>query len=135
MGHDMQHRAVQSACCLAMLFTVSGCGTRPVSGGTPGVLTTDGNPIPDVQLTVYPAGSGQCEGSAVTRSDGTFELVTPGASGPLELDAGSYVVTLESVGAPTDLPPQYLDRDSSPLKVDWADGARLELSVPGLKLK
>ena len=135
MRHHMKSSAAHAVCWLTIVLAASGCGQRPVSGGTKGVLTTDGNPIPDVQLTVYAAGSDESEGTAVTGSDGTFELVTPGATGPLELDTRSYMVTLESVGAPTDLPPQYLDRNSTPLKVEWADGALLELSVPGLKLK
>jgi hypothetical protein len=122
---------------LLILFAavMPGCGPVPIIGGTSGVLTTDGNPIPDVQVTVYPAVSGESLGYAVTRADGSFELIAADSSGPLELERGSYVVTLESVGAPTDLPRAYMHRESTPLRIDWNEAGRLELNVLGLKLK
>ena len=117
------------------IAALPGCGPESVAGGTPGVLTTDGHPIPDVQVAVYSAGTGERLGSAVTMADGSFQLITANTTGPLELDPGTYVVTLESVGAPTDLPRDYLDAKSTPLRIDWDQQDRLELNVPGLKLK
>lgn len=121
---------------LIVVALVAGCGPAPISGGTPGLLTSDGNPIPDVQVAVYAnAATDQRLGYGVTRADGTFELVTADGTAPLKLQPGSYVVTLESVGAPTDLPRTYLDAKSTPLKIDWTEADRLELNVPGLTLK
>ncbi len=122
---------------LAMLVAaiVPGCGPAPIIGGTSGMLSTDRNPIPDVQVTVYSATSGERLGYAITGADGSFQLLTADTSGPLVLDPGSYVVTLESVGAPTDFPTAYLDRKSSPLRIDLHEGDQLELNVPGLKLR
>jgi hypothetical protein len=117
------------------LALMPGCGPAPITGGTSGVLTTHGNPIQDVQVVVYSAISGERVGYAVTGTDGSFELIAANTSGPLELRPGSYVVTLESVGAPTDLPRSYLDAESTPLRIDWDAQDRLELNVPGLKLK
>lgn len=117
------------------LAAIPGCGPQPISGGTRGMLTTDGNPIPDVQVGVYTAASGEQVGYAVSEPDGSFELVTADTNGPLQLDPGSYVVTLESVGAPTELPRSYLNPDSTPLRIDWNEGDTLDVNVPGLKLK
>ena len=119
---------------LLVLVVAAGCGPQPISGGTLGMLTTDGNPIPDVQVVVYSADSGQRVAYAVTRPDGSFQLIAADTSGPLELDPGSYAVTLESVGAPTDLPSTYLKPESTPLRIDWNAGDRLVVNVPGLKL-
>jgi hypothetical protein len=119
---------------MPLLLTGPGCGQQPVTGGTGGLLTTGGNPLPEVQLTVYSAASGERLGFAVTNHEGAFELVRPGASGPLQLDAGSYMVTLESVGAPAVLPQEYLDRESTPLTIDWNAGEPLMIDVPDLRL-
>lgn len=126
--------------CLAVLFAmIAGCSPGPITGGTSGVLQTDGNPLADVQITIYSANSAMNEddplGYGVTSGDGTFELVQRDSTGPLDLEPGSYVVVLESVGAPTELPAEYLKRDSTPLKVDWTNDKTLELNVPGLTLK
>jgi hypothetical protein len=122
---------------LTLLFVAMapGCGPAPITGGTSGVLTTDGNPIRDVQVVVYSPISYERLGYAVTGADGSFQLIAADTSRPLELDPGSYVVTLESVGAPTELPPTYLDPRMTPLRIDWDASDRLELNVPGLQLK
>jgi hypothetical protein len=114
---------------------LSGCAPKPIAGGTPGLLTTDGNSIPDVQVALYAVGSGERLGYGMTSSDGSFQLVAADSRGPLELKPGSYAVTLESVGAPTELSRIYTDPQSTPLRVDWSGGDRLELHVPGLTLK
>jgi hypothetical protein len=119
---------------LLLALALPGCGQQPVTGGTGGLLSADGNPLSDVQLTVYSA-SGERLGFAVTDSEGTFELVRPGAAGPLQLEAGSYVVTLESVGAPVDLPQKYIDPESTPLTFELSERGQLYLNVPDLRLK
>jgi hypothetical protein len=120
---------------ILLLLAAPGCGQERVTGGTAGLLSADGNPLPDVQLTVYAPESGEPLGFAVTDSQGAFELVRPGAAGALRLDPGSYVVTLESVGAPTELPHEYLDPESSPLRIELSEGGPLYLNVANLRLK
>jgi hypothetical protein len=101
-----------------------GCGPRPIVGGTPGVLRAGGQPLAEVQVTLH-----QQEGSAWlpvgfadTAGDGSFELVSRGAAGPLVLSPGEYRATLESVGSPIHIPPAYAKPDSSPLTVSWSAG-------------
>ncbi|MBI1311078.1 hypothetical protein GC176_07195 [bacterium] len=119
---------------VVMLAMLSGCGQRPITGGTSGVLLTDGNPIPDVLVRIYSTDADTSLGYAVTSGDGSFELVAQDSTGPLHLEPGSYIMVLESVGAPTELPEEYLDRDSTPLKMEWTSGDVLKLNVPGLSL-
>lgn len=118
---------------LILLVALGGCGPSPIRGGTPGVLTSGENPVADVEVVVYAAQSAERLGYAVTGPDGTFQLVTADGLGPLRLSPGSYVATLQSVGAPTRLPSDYLDRQSTPLRFDWQQDGRIELNVPGLK--
>jgi hypothetical protein len=92
-----------------------------------------------VQLTLHrqAGASWQAVGFADTAADGSFELVTRGAAGPLNLEAGEYRVTLESVGAPIRIPPQYAEPASSPLSVSWSTGdhaLNVELTDPSFNL-
>ena len=95
---------------VVVLVSLPGCGPRPVQGGTAGHLLSAGNPLPDVRVTVF-----QGEGSAytplgfgVTTNDGSFQLFQNQARGPLVLTAGEYHFTLESAGAPIQIPPSVL---------------------------
>lgn len=114
---------------------VAGCADDSIRGGTPGRLTTGDHPVPDVQVTVTRQGPGVRAGYAVTDSNGRFELIAADSSGPLVLPPGPYVITLENVGAPTELPREYSDAAASPLRVDWADQQQLDLQVPDLILR
>ncbi len=120
---------------LLLSACVVGCGPSGITGGTPGLLMSDGNPIRDVEVSMYSSEAAERIAYAVTGSDGSFRLVRADSGGSLNLQPGSYTVTLESVGAPTDLPAVYRDRRSTPLQVTWRQGERIELNVPGLKLK
>lgn len=116
-----------------LICATAGCGVGSVAGGTKGKLLADSVPLGDVQVTVHQINQGSTEpiGFAVTAPDGSFELVTNGAQGPLWLSAGEYRCTLESVGAPVLLPKQYLDADTTPLKVVWSEtDSSLELKIP-----
>lgn len=117
---------------VVVLVSLPGCGPRPVQGGTAGHLLSAGNPLPDVRVTVF-----QGEGSAytplgfgVTTNDGSFQLFQNQARGPLVLTAGEYHFTLESAGAPIQIPPRYAKPETSPLKASWdGGGAGLDLAV------
>lgn len=122
-------------CRLSVLLAayLIGCGPQPVAGGTPGTLRMDGTPLSEVQVTVHqPAGSGwESLGFGVATTDGSFELVTRGAAGPLALAPGNYRCTLESVGAPLAIAPEYSQPGTTPLEIAWpmADG-RLSIEIP-----
>jgi hypothetical protein len=130
----LQRPRRSAGCFFITLLLIAGCGPTVVSGGTAGRLKTDNNPLSDVQITVFPASGGDAIGRAVTDATGTFSLVNHDSTGALQLPSGSYVFVLESVGAPTELPGEYQDRDASPLRIDWTAGGPLELNVPGLSL-
>lgn len=132
--NDSQSVAIQ---CFAIVVLVvaaitSGCGPRPVVGGTPGVLRSGGEVLAEVQVTLHrqEGTSWQYVGFADTTTDGSFELVTRGAAGPLVLPPGEYRATLESVGAPIQIPPVYTRPDSSPLAIRWSGSeSKLELQL------
>lgn len=123
---------------LVAVLVAGGCNiqsVKPISGGTTGVLMSDSNPIPDVLVRIHRSGSGEPIGFGITRTDGSFELVTDDSRGPLNLPPGKYVITLESVGAPTDLPDSLRHVKSSRLQIDWSGEDILRVNVPGLTLK
>jgi hypothetical protein len=116
---------------LAAQFT--GCGPTPVVGGTRGSLRDAGGQLSEMQITVHRSDGGAWHpiGFGVTADDGSFALVTNGAQGPLLLPPGDYRCTLESVGAPVQIPAEYVTADSTPLQVTWSAGsASLDLAVP-----
>jgi hypothetical protein len=118
---------------------VCGCESRPVVGGTGGHLRSNGQPLSEVQLTVHrrEGASWSAIGFAVTGAGGEFELVTNRAAGPLQLEPGEYRFTLESVGAPVQIPREYLQAETTPLAVMWptSDGhLQLELgALPAIR--
>ena len=119
---------------MVLLLVAAGCGggPRPVTGGTAGELHAGGDPLGDIQVTVHQIEGTSFEaiGFAATRADGSFELVTPGAAGPLRLTPGEYCCTLESVGAPITIPREYTRAETTPLKVNWEPGdTNLELEL------
>ena len=127
MGNQLQ---IALAACVALL---SGCGTKPVTGGTPGVLTYRGKFVSDIRVIVHRAEGTSSEpiGFGVTANDGTFQLVTNEARGPLRLSPGDYRCTLESVGPPIQVPKEYTKADSTPLRVSWSAGNKsLDLEFP-----
>ena len=67
---------------VVLLPTLAGCGVRPVTGGTKGVLRYDGKLLSDIQVTVYQVAGGHTEpiGFGVTVNDGSFQLVQTGAA-------------------------------------------------------
>ena len=101
----------------------SGCGTRPVVGGTQGALHARGVSLADMQVVVYRSvAGGEFEplGMAQTDLHGAFELVTNAARGPLHLAPGEYRFTVESAGSPARIPASYSHPTSTPLQRIWA---------------
>lgn len=119
------------------LFTVlllSGCSDAPApaTGGTPGTLTFGDGVTSDINITVHrsSAGSFQPIGFGLTDIEGKFILYQTGAAGPLWLEPGDYVFTLESVGPSIAFPKEYLSPQSTPLKLSWtADSTSADLTV------
>lgn len=119
------------------LFTVlllSGCSDAPApaTGGTPGTLTFGDGVTSDINITVHrsSAGSFQPIGFGLTDIEGKFILYQTGAAGPLWLEPGDYVFTLESVGPSIAFPKEYLSPQSTPLKLSWtADSKSADLTV------
>ena len=128
----------QSKLILAVfLFTVSvlsGCSDAPApaTGGTPGTLTFGDGVTSDINITVHrsSAGSFQPIGFGLTDVEGKFILYQTGAAGPLWLEPGDYVFTLESVGPSIAFPKEYLNPQATPLKLNWAaDSTSADLTV------
>ncbi|MFO0999898.1 MAG: hypothetical protein U0936_06160 [Planctomycetaceae bacterium] len=119
------------------LLTVSltiGCSDAPApaTGGTPGTLTFGDGVTSDINITVHrsSAGSFQPIGFGLTDLEGKFILYQTGAAGPLWLEPGDYVFTLESVGPSIAFPKEYLNPQSTPLKLSWtADSTSADLTV------
>ncbi len=118
--------------------TSSGCGgPQPVTGGTPGTLRVGSELLSDFQVTIHQVEGTTTEpvGFGLTGADGSFQLMTNGAQGPLWLSAGDYRCTLESAGAPLVIPKQYTQATRTPLKVTWPTGdEHLNIEVPAFKL-
>jgi hypothetical protein len=118
---------------LVVAAALPGCGVRPVTGGTKGVLRYGGKLLGDIQVTVHQVdgSSTQPIGFGVTANDGSFRLVKNGASGALWLSPGEYRCTLESAGAPIRLAKEYAKAETTPLKITWSAGDKsLDLEVP-----
>lgn len=113
-------------------LVTTGCGPRSVKGGTQGILIVNDEAWPDLQLTVHQweENSGEIIGFAVTKGDGSFELLLNGAEGPLWLTPGDYRFTLETVGPPMKIPKIFTQPETTPLKINWTGAdPRLEFHV------
>jgi len=119
---------------LVALGSLAGCGgVRPVKGGTPGVLQVTDQVASDLQLTLFREqnGSWQPIGFATTGEGGRFELLLPGAAGPLRLEPGAYRVTVESAGSELILPPELGQVATTPVQFQWVGTEpSLQLSLP-----
>lgn len=121
---------------LAVVTTLLiGCGgPRHVAGGTTGTLHAGSVLLGDIQVTVHRVAgtTPQVVGMGITRTDGHFDLVLPGAKGPLHLTPGEYRITVESVGpVPLRFPKDYASAEKTPLLVKWtAENSQLDLEVP-----
>ena len=118
------------------LICAGGCRERqlPVAGGTAGSLTAGEIAVPDFEIKLHEAGSNTLLGVAMTGKDGKFQLQLP-KGGPLWLNTGDYVVTLESIGpSPPRMPAAYSNAAKTPLKVNWkSTDSALDLKIPAFK--
>ena len=121
------------ATCFLFGLLLAGCGPRPVTGGTTGTLRAGGELLGEIQVNVHKLEGSTLKliGFGVTREDGTFQLVQPGAAGNLWLNPGEYRFTVESVGAPYAFPDEYTKPETTPLKTVWpSSGNVLALEIP-----
>lgn len=122
------------AFCLLAIALLGCGGPRHVAGGTTGTLHAGSVQLGDIQVTVHRVTGATTEvmGMGITRSDGRFELVQPGARGPLHLASGEYRVTVESVGpVPLRFPREFGSAEKTPLRVEWTtESSQLDLEVP-----
>lgn len=124
---------------LLLALVCAGCGgVKSVRGGTTGTLLVGDEPMSDMQITLYKQDATSTEpvGFAMSGPGGAFELLQNGAKGPLYLPTGEYRCTVESAGAPVQIPQEYLRPDKSPLVVNWNAGDKpIEVKVPLAKSK
>lgn len=130
--HQSNH--IPSLLLLAVCL-LCGCSDSPAkaTGGTPGALTFADGVTSDINITIHQnsAGNFQPVGFGLTDVDGKFILYQTRAAGPLWLEPGEYVFTLESVGPSIIFPNEYLNPQSTPLRLNWtADLESADLSVP-----
>ena len=124
-----------SAIACGLVLALAACGSPVTVGGTEGTLTTGPNPLGDFEVRIYDAADlSQPVGQGVTGYDGRFELVTPDGSRAVDLPAGAYRVTVESVGSPVVVPDGYRDAAATPLAFDHDGSGPIALGIPGLTL-
>lgn len=117
------------------LWAMTGCGggPAPAAGGTSGTLKFGDQVTSDMIVHVFKKNGIAFEetGFGTTQADGTFVLYKPGASGPLFLEAGEYSFTLESVGPDAEIPTEFLNPETTPLRENWStEKSSLDLQAP-----
>ena len=114
----------------------AGCstGSRPISGGTYGLLTTDGLPLSQVELTVYKdaPSCGEILGFGAVGDNGAFELIDASRSEKLLLEPGKYRFTIESLGAEITIPKKYGDPEETILCARAALNEAIVLEAAGM---
>lgn len=120
---------------LMLALLLAGCGVpSEIPGGTAGFLHANGQPLPDVLVTVYPDTPSVTEplGIGVTDADGRFALRTREPVASLTLDPGDYRFTVQSTGEIYLIwPPNYTDPSKTPLVQSVASlNEELEINVP-----
>jgi len=128
----MSHSCFNLTFALVVMALVGCAPERGIVGGTKGTLRGPSGGLSDVQISVHRASDAQLVGFAVTTAGGAFELLEPGAVGPLHLPAGDYHFTLESVSpVPISLPRDVSNPRQTPLRKTWSSCEQtLELAIP-----
>ena len=124
-----------SLCLMVLAVLSAGCGVpAEIPGGTAGFLDVNGQPLPDVLVTVYAGTPSATDplGIGVTDAEGRFELRTREPVAPLTLDPGDYRFTVESIGEIYLVwPPKYADPSKTPLaRFVSSSSEELHISVP-----
>lgn len=113
-----------------------GCskGSRPISGGTHGLVTTDGLPMSQIELTVYEDNPfcGEPLGFGAVSNDGSFELIDASRSEKLLLEPRKYRFTIESLGAEIMIPKKFGDPKETVLRCWAAQNEAIVLEADGM---
>lgn len=111
-----------------------GCGSATtIEGGSPGFLWFGTERLNDICVVAHHSDGAAFKtvGFGTTDSAGHFRLLTPDGQSALHLEPGDYTFTLESVGPPVQFPEEYLQPETTPLKVTWtAEMSSLDLAAP-----
>ena len=111
-----------------------GCGSATtIEGGSPGFLWFGTEMLNDICVVAHRSdGAGfYSVGYGTTDNAGHFKLLKPDGQSPLHLEPGEYSFTLESVGPPVQFPEEFLQPESTPLKVTWtSEMSSLDLVAP-----
>lgn len=117
-----------------ILWCLAGCGSATtIEAGSTGFLWFGTEMLNDICVVVHrnDGADFQTVGFGTTDNAGHFELLTPDGQEALHLEPGDYTFTLESVGPPVQFPEEYLQPESTPLKVTWtAEMSSLDLVAP-----
>ncbi len=70
------HAALSTATALVLLFAAFGCGGKNSPVNVEGIVTLDGEPLEGATVVFSPIKEGGQIASALTNSDGTFQLTT-----------------------------------------------------------
>jgi len=122
----MTHQQLLSCLLLSLCMGCSG-QPAPVLGGTAGKLLLGAETSSEIMIHIGRRNENDTTelGFGVTDDHGEFNLLLPGATGPLVLEKGEYIVWLESIGPPVQLPKDCQIAARSPLKLQCLDPARL----------
>jgi len=114
-----------------LLLSITGC-TDQLEQGTEATITVAGEPVVDVRVNVFSVKDGAPVevGFAISRAEGKLKFVQPKASGPLNLEPGTYHFTVEPVGAALLVPKEYSDPTTTPLQVTLPSADEITLTLP-----
>jgi tetratricopeptide (TPR) repeat protein len=112
-------------------FRLSRPGTVVVTGTL--VSDKDNKPLSDVRVQFLPDGDTRAKRCAgMTKKDGTFILSTFNANDGAV--PGKYVVTVSAYPGAVDIPPEYAERETTPLKFEITNQDPMDLGSIKVKL-
>lgn len=118
----LRHRILGSACLLAVVLAVAGCGNRPKLVPVNGQVTHKGRPLTAGSVWFHPAEGNAYQGekpSCQLGLDGSFTMRTyPYGNG---VPPGAYKVTLSPDLAGRIKRPDHADPAKTPLRLDVPD--------------
>jgi hypothetical protein len=118
---------------LLTVLLLAGCSgaTPTITDGEPvGSVTFKKSPVAQVQVGFHRPESKERVAFGVTDPEGQFRLFEQDGK-PHQLSPGTYLVTAENIGEPTwVLPSKYFDPAKTPLKIEVAEGQRIDIHLP-----